>query len=200
MLFTQKLNFVKIKKAMEDVCYMEWGNAILLWAIGAFVLLILNFTVLRFGFIRKALYIISTILLIAVGFSFNSEVAKVMTNMGGKIEWNIGNNVPSLATFSTIDLIFVILLSFGDSLSDFEDTTDYNVDVTSFLGVYFFKCSEEVVSVPSFFSYYLISTVAGLVVYIVGVCWLHWFAIYGIIGIIILAYIFVIKPILLKLF
>ncbi len=177
---------------------MEWGNVILLWLIGAVVLLILNFTLFRIGIIRKLVYIGLAILLIAVGFSFKTEVAKVVTNMGGKIEWNKGNKVPTLASFSTVILLFVTLLSFGDSLLDFDDSTEYNVDFFSFLGTYFFRVSEETVSFPSFFTYYGISTVFALIVYLVGVCWLHWFAIYGIIGIIILVYIFIVKPILLK--
>lgn len=178
---------------------MDWGNLILFWFIGAFVLLILNFILFRFAFVRKLIFIASSIVLIASGFSLGDMIKKNSTMIGGKLLWNTTDRIETLILMSVIMFIFVLLMSFGDSLLEFEECDEYDVSVTEFLGTYFFKVSEHAISVPSFFTYYAISTGISLVVYFVFISWFHVFNIFGIFGCIALGYLLIIKPILLKL-
>ena len=179
---------------------MDWGNLILFWIIAAVVLLIVNFTLFRLGFIRKLLHIACSIILIICGFEVNKLLEKEAFMIGGSsLSWD-NDNIDTLIMVSVIMLIMLVLISFGDSLLDFEESTDYDVDVTGFLGVYFFSVSEETVHFPSFFMYYGIATVVGLVTYFVFIFLLHWFWIFGVLGCIALAYELVVKPIILKLF
>lgn len=176
---------------------MDWGNLILFWALAGVVLFVLNFILFRFGFVRKLIYIVCSIILIVVGFEVNKLIKENTVMIGGSISWD-NSNIDTLIVTSMVMLIMVLLMSVGDSLLDFEDAYEYDVDVMEFFGTYFFSVSEETVSVPSFLTYYAIATVVALIIYFVGIVWWKWFWTFGVVGCIALGYELIIKPILLK--
>ncbi len=178
---------------------MDWGNLILFWFIGMFILLILNVLLFRFALVRKLVYLVASIILIACGFNLGALLKKDSFLIGGStLSWD-NSNIDTMIVFSVIMLILVLLMSIGDSLLDFEEDIGFNVNVSEFLGSYFFSVSEERITVPSFFTYYAVATVIALVIHYVCVIWLKWFNIFGILGCVALAYMIVIKPILIKL-
>lgn len=179
---------------------MDWGNLALFWVLGAGVLFVLNLLLFRVGFIRKLLYIGSSVALIACGFELSKLLKEHSVLIGGStLSWENGN-IDTLLVTCMIMLIMVLLMSVGDSLLDFEEGTDYGIDVTEFLGTYFFSVSEERISIPSFFIYYAGASVIAILVYYIFVFWAKWFSVFGVIGCVALGYLFIIKPILIKLF
>ncbi|MCH5179773.1 MAG: hypothetical protein J1F32_00965 [Erysipelotrichales bacterium] len=173
---------------------MDLGNLVLFWFLGALVLMILNFIFFRFAFIRKLVYAVCSVGLVAVGFSLKEEIIK----NGGELTSYRNNNIETLTTFSVILLLFVILMSFGDSLMDFSEETGYSVSGFELFGTYFFSISEETIEIADFFTYYAIATVGALAIWLICFVWFHWFAIFGILGCVALGFLFVLKPLLFR--
>lgn len=176
---------------------MDWGNLILFWFISLAVLFILNFLLFRFSLIRKLITIGSGAILTLCGFEVN-KLLKQYAYTSGVFGWD-NSNIDTLLVVSVIMLIIVLLMSFGDSLLDFEDTTFYSSNVVRSFGLYFISISEETVPVSTFFTSYAISTGVAIAIYFVAIHLLKWFWIFGVLGCIVLTYEILLKPILLSL-
>lgn len=162
------------------------------------ILSLLNFLLFRFAIVRKIVFALSSILLIACGFDVGGMLERESYKYAGShLGWD-NSNIDTMILISSFMLLMAVLMTFGDSLLDFEESTEYNVDVSEFLGSYYLNVSEHTCAAPQFYIYYAISTAAAVLVYFLGIEWLRWFYIYGILGCIFLAYLVIIKPLILK--
>lgn len=177
---------------------MDLGNAIFFWILSGVVLLVLNFILFRFGFVRKLITLASSIGLIIIGFDVSKRLKENAIYINGGVSWDDEVTV-TLVTLCVVMVGIVLLMSFDDTLMDFEDGLQYDVEGFAFLGTYYITgVTVEHVEFPSFLTCYGIATAIAIVVYFVGIKLLKWFWMFGVFGIIALAWLVVIKPILLK--
>lgn len=165
-------------------------NFVVFWLITMGAVVILNLTLFHFAFIRRLGIAAASVGLIIFGQTLEYACK-------GEVPHLLGDN-PSGATLyiCLVCLIAAVLLSFDDSLLDFECIDEFEVSAFSVLGIWFVDVNDEKTETPAFFGYYIGSTITAILLHIIFVSWLGYINFYWIVGIVILAYSFAVKPII----
>lgn len=159
-----------------------WPNLLLFIAIGFPIMLLLNFLLFRFSLIRKLLTVGAGVVLLLWG-NFVMADPRYSDPTGPN------------AALCIFALALSLILACGDTLLDVEEGWDSSISVFEFLGVYYVEVSEERTETPAFVGIYFGANIIACIAHFVCFQWMSWVNFYTIMGIIIIGYTLLLKPV-----